>query len=171
MNGVEVLLASIKFTHGFAATVVGDCTPETLSKRVAGGNVNAIGAILAHAVGSEDFFVQRMMKNEPLIFVSGGWGAKTGINLPDQPQQSPDWTDGVKVDWATFMPYAQAVFASTESYIAGLSESDLDRVIEAPFGKQPLGAFLASIGTFHFTEHLGEIAALKGVQGLKGLPF
>jgi hypothetical protein len=31
--------------------------------------------------------------------------------------------------------------------------------------------FLATLGLYHLGEHSGEIAAIKGVQDMKGLPF
>jgi hypothetical protein len=35
----------------------------------------------------------------------------------------------------------------------------------------PVGGALANVLLWHVCNHSGEIAALKGVQGLKGLPF
>ena len=171
MNGAEILLASIKFNHQLTGAVCGDCTPETLAKPVGGSTINTAGTILAHAVLSEDFFVQAMMKHEPLIFASGGWAEKTGIPPTDRPMQTPEFASGVKLNMATFTPYMQAVFAATEAYIGGLSDADLDQEVDGLQGKTKLGLFLAGIGVFHLSEHLGEISALKGVHGLKGLPF
>ncbi len=171
MNGPDILLATIKFNHQLTGAVCGDCTADLMAKSVDGGTINTAGAILAHAVVSEDFFIQVMMKGQPLLFKSGGWEAKTGIAAPDRPMQTPEWSGALKLDPATFLPYMQAAFAATEEYVGGLSESDLDREIDGIQGKTKLGSFLAGIGAFHLAEHLGEISALKGVHGAKGLPF
>ncbi len=42
-----------------------------------------------------------------------------------------------------------------------------------PTGSGPVPAidYLATFGVVHVSEHAGEIAALKGVRGRKGLPF
>ena len=47
----------------------------------------------------------------------------------------------------------------------------MEKEINGPAGKQPLITILANVGVTHGAGHWGEIAALKGVQGLKGLPF
>ena len=169
MNGPAVLSASLGFAHQLTFAVVGDCTPETLARR-GEGTVESAGAILAHAIMSEDYFIQAMMQSKPLLYTSGGFDASLNLGT-DRPVQTPEWAAKIKLDMATFTPYMQAVFAATDAYVAGLSEADLDREVQGPTGKQGLGTFLAGIGVFHLTEHLGEIAALKGVQGLKGLPF
>ena len=38
-------------------------------------------------------------------------------------------------------------------------------------GTTPMVQYVSSIPVLHLASHWGEIAALKGVQGLKGLPF
>ncbi len=171
MNGPEVLLASMKFNHQMTMAIASDCPAEMLAKKVAGSTINPAGAILVHAVTDEDLFIQGMMQGKPPIMKSGGWEAKTGISMPASPMQTPDWANGVTIDPATFLPYAQAVFAATEAYIGSLSDSDLDREVDGLQGKTRMGDFLAGIGVFHLGEHLGEIGAIKGIHGLKGLPF
>lgn len=43
--------------------------------------------------------------------------------------------------------------------------------IKGATGEYPLGWALSVLIAQHAAAHSGEIAALKGVQGLKGLPF
>lgn len=171
MNGVEVLSASFKFHHQMANTVIGDCTPEMLKRRVEGGNIGTAGATIVHAIFAEDMFVQTILKGEATLAHSGAWAQKTGVNFPEAPRQTDEWVESVALDVAKFMPYVMAVFASSEAYIDSLKDADLDREVEF-FGRpQPLGQFLGTLGLYHLTEHMGEVAALKGVMGLKGLPF
>ena len=170
MNGTSVLASSLGFAHQLTSAVVGDCSPETLARRV-DGTIESAGSILAHAVISEDFFIQSMMQGEPLLYKSGGFASSLNLGDIERPVQTPEWAATIKLDMSTFTPYMQAVFAATDAFVAGLSETDLDREVQGPTGKQPIGAFLAGIGVFHLSEHLCEIAAIKGVQGLKGLPF
>ena len=170
MNGNKILAASIGIGHQLTLAVVSDCTPETLAKKV--GNIETAGSVLAHAIITEDFFIQKKLQDKELLYQTGGFAPKIGISLGDAgPQLSEAFAQSVKMDMATFMPYLQAVFAATDAYVAGLSEADLDREIDGPFGKQGVGEFIAGLVAFHLSEHLGEIAAIKGVQGLKGLPF
>ena len=67
-------------------------------------------------------------------------------------------------------PVYPAVRAETDAYLAGLTPEELDRKVTTFMGELPVGAVLALfIG--HQAHHLGEVSALKGAQGVKGLPF
>ncbi len=70
--------------------------------------------------------------------------------------------------------YAQAVYASTDEYLATLSENELDRTIdltEQNLGTWSLGAFLLTFVFGHVRDIMGEISALKGLRDLQGYPF
>jgi hypothetical protein len=72
----------------------------------------------------------------------------------------------------SFREYAKAVYAATDAYVAGLGPADLERKVDTGFvGEQTVGFVVGNILVWHVAEHNGEIAALKGAQGLKGLPF
>ena len=43
--------------------------------------------------------------------------------------------------------------------------------MQGPVGESTVGCMIVNILATHFPQHIGEIAALKGVHGLKGLPF
>ncbi len=66
--------------------------------------------------------------------------------------------------------YARDVRESSLAFISGLAADDLDRRVQTPLGEQCL-AFLIQLMSTHAAGHAGEIAAVKGMQGLKGLPF
>jgi len=64
------------------------------------------------------------------------------------------------------------VFAETDAYISSLTDEEMNREIETSFlGRQTVGQFLNGLTLHHMGLHTGEIATMKGVQGLKGLPF
>ena len=63
------------------------------------------------------------------------------------------------------------MYAATEAYLESLSDDDLAEEIDTFGGKQERARFLGTTCLWHVTSHQGEISALKGVQGLKGLPF
>ncbi len=48
---------------------------------------------------------------------------------------------------------------------------DLDREIETQFFGRKSAAWLLQLAGVHSVGHGGDIAAVKGMQGLKGLPF
>ena len=62
-------------------------------------------------------------------------------------------------------------YAATDAYLAGLPDADLERKVQGPAGDTTVGWMIAVVLGTHFPQHVGEIAALKGVHGLKGLPF
>lgn len=68
------------------------------------------------------------------------------------------------------MAYRDAVRAATDRYLADLTADELDRQIDLMGSQRPVADALA-IMVVHIATHAGEIAALKGTQGLKGLPF
>jgi DinB family protein len=170
MNAQEAVRQQLGFWHGVGGQVLGDCG-DALNSKLADAKVGSIASIYAHAVFAEDGIVNGMFQAKPLLFAEGGWAAKTGITPPNGPMQTPEWAAGVDMDLAKFQDYAKAVFAQTDAYLAALSDAEMERKIQGPVGETTIGWFLVNILGTHFPQHTGEIAALKGVQGLKGLPF
>jgi hypothetical protein len=170
MNAQEAVRQQLAFWHGIGGQVLGDCG-DALNKGLPGANVGSISSIYAHVVFAEDNIVNGMFQGKQPVYESGGWEAKIGVKQPGGPMQNADWAAGVKMDLAKFQEYAKEVFANTDAYLAGLSDAELDRKIQGPIGETTIGWFVVNILATHYPQHLGEIAALKGVQGLKGLPF
>ena len=143
-----------------------------LNKQVPGATVTSIASIYAHTVFAEDAIVNGMLQGKAPMFQSDGWEAKTGVSASGpQPSINAEWAKSVKMDFPKFQEYAKAVFANTDAYLAGLPDADLERKIQTPIGEQTVGWAVVSLLGTHFPQHAGEIAAVMGVQGLKGLPF
>jgi hypothetical protein len=170
MNAQEAIRQQLQFWHGISGQVMGDVA-DSLNKRVDNAKVGSISSIYAHSVFAEDNIVNGLFQGKPTLYDASGWEAKTGVKTPGGPMQNDDWAAGVKMELATFQDYAKAVFAHSDAYIAGLADAELDRKIQGPIGETTIGWFLVNILATHFPSHLGEIAALKGVHGQKGLPF
>ena len=172
MNAQQAVRAQLQFWHGIGAQVLGDCG-DALNEPVAAANIGSIGAIYAHTVFAEDSIVNMLLQGKPMLYRSAGWDAKLGVALPegDRPMQSEAWAAAVKLDLPKFQEYATAVFAQTDAYVAGLPDAELDRKVQGPIGETTVAFMLVTILATHYPQHLGEIAALKGVKGLKGLPF
>jgi len=172
MNVQESVRGQLGFWHGTLDSIMGDCTDEVTSKQLPDANITTIGAIYAHIVFSEDFLVQSLLQGKPTLYESDGWQAKVGMQAPGVPPAITDeWAKQVKVNDA-LKDYAKAVFAATDSYLANISDAELDREMDTKiFGTQKIGWVASTILGTHAPGHAGEIAALKGVQGLKGLPF
>jgi hypothetical protein len=93
--------------------------------------------------------------------------------MSEPPPENPpwdEWAGRVQVDLPSLRQYAQAVYASTDAYLASLSPADLDAAFQGFVGLETLGSFLTGLG-LHAGWHTGEISAIKGVQGNKGYPF
>lgn len=78
---------------------------------------------------------------------------------------------GVKCDVAALQPYKDAVYASVQSYLDGLTDAELDRGFDGPFGPTTVIDMLTNALIGNTLAHTGEISALKGVQGAQGYPF
>ena len=66
--------------------------------------------------------------------------------------------------------YGQAVRAAAEAYLARLTAEELERRVVLDGEEQPVGEVLAMV-VAHTLLHLGEVAALKGAHGARGLPW
>jgi len=171
MNAVDVLRAGFGQAHRMMEGAVGDCDEATLQYTGAAAVIGNIGAIYFHAVCDEDLMVHGMLQGKPTLHQSGGWETKLGLAMPG-PMQTLEWAKGLKLpNLAAVREYASAVYAATDGYLAGLSADDLDQEVEVFGQKQRRGHVLTGVLLWHAISHQGEISALKGVQGKKGLPF
>jgi uncharacterized damage-inducible protein DinB len=66
--------------------------------------------------------------------------------------------------------YQVVVRVELDFYLDALTPEELDRRVKFWTESDPVAAVLALLFG-HWTLHLGEMAALKGVFGSKGLPF
>ncbi len=85
-----------------------------------------------------------------------------------------DWTKNVKVDLKALREYAQAVYKDAENYVAGLTDSDLDKPLDmtnAGLGQKTFAWGITNLVIGHLHDMTGEVSVLKGIQGLKGYPF
>lgn len=131
--------------------------------------VNPISATFVHLVSAEDFFIQRLFQGKPLLWETGGWGEKTG--LPNPPGRGMwDEVRELKLTLAPWLAYHQALHELTDEYVANLTDEELERKVPFAGGERTIAEMLTGL-ILHTMGHAGEIAALKGLQGVKGLPF
>ena len=132
------------------------------------GTANTISATVVHFLEGEDKFINSNILGKTRVWETGNWSEKTGVkNLPGFGR---DWSDFKKTRVALqpVLDYKAAVWAATDAFLANLKEEDLDRMI--PFaGREITVAEMLQLCISHSLGHNGEIAALKGVQGAKGL--
>lgn len=165
------MASGFRWAHNVLNMVMEDCTTEALHYKVPGSTINPIAAIYVHAVYAEDSLVNRRIRGQTSIWERGGWQEKTGVEIAGS-SSDPNWAERLRLDPARFKPYADAVFAEIEAYVSNLTDEEMNREIETSFlGRQSVGQHLNGLTLHHMSLHTGEIATLKGVQGLKGLPF
>lgn len=138
-------------------------TAEQAVWKLPGSAANPIGVTFLHAYFSEDEAVHRLME-KPSVFESGGWRERLGYD-------AAGWSIEGRPDPAAMLAYAEAVAPDTKEYLSSLKPEDLEREIDTPRGRRPLVLRLGVYLVYHKFQHMGDIAALLGCQGVKGLPF
>jgi len=129
------------------------------------GTCNPVAKNHVHALTAVDFFLNFLAQGKAPLWQPVA--AATGL-----PQNSLEiWKFDGKVPLDAIASYGQQVRQSALDYVATLSDADLDRELDTRvFGTQNVG-FLLQLAGMHTVGHTGDMAALKGLQGLKGLPF
>jgi hypothetical protein len=167
MNGVQAEKETLALVHEYLQAAFDGCEGEVLTRMVPGATVGPIGAIYLHAISAEDWAVQQLIQGKPKIADTGGWFARLGMEQTGD----PDWSKA-NMDLAAMEEFRKAVHSATDAYLNSITDADLDREIDW-FGRAThnIAWVLADVVHAHVSVHAGEIAALKGVMGLKGLPF
>jgi hypothetical protein len=172
MTSQALLRQQLTGYHDILEQTIADCPQDALDKNLPGATITSIGSIYAHLVLSEDGIVHGMLQGKPPIYKAQNWALRTGVQMPDPAGLNPEWARSVRMKVPAFREYAKAVYAATDAYVTGLSDADLERKVQTGFiGEQTVGFVITNVLGWHAAQHTGEIAALKGVQGLKGLPF
>ena len=168
---VEYLRGQFQQAHGWLEGTMEGVTNEVAQKQP-GGKATGIGAQYGHVVASEDGMINGLLRGAAPVMATSRAG-RTGLSvLPPGDEKWGDWARDVQVEIDTLRSYAQDTFAATDSYLASLSDGDLARPIDLSFiglGVQNVG-FTLNILLSNVHNHCGEIACLKGLQGLKGYP-
>ena len=171
MDSRAAVRQQLAMWHPIVDQIVGECSPEALTEMLPGATIGPIAAIYAHIVSAEDAIVQGMLQGKAPLYQAEDWAAKIGIDYSETPTQTLEWAKGVRLDPATFRPYAEAVYQATDAYLAGVSDTELARTAQTPIGEQTHEWMIVNVLGTHLPQHMGEIAALRGVHGHKGLPF
>jgi hypothetical protein len=172
MDAISLLKQQIDMSHETVEGTVADLTPE-ICNQSPGGKAHPIGATYAHMTMSEDFIINMIIRgSSPLLM--GEWAGKTGVSEPP-PAPGGDvfgWANRVQVDIPKTQEYAKAVYKATQDYVSTLSPEDLTREVDVPgFPKTNVSFWISVAAVVHPANHVGEISAMKGIQGLKGYAF
>ena len=133
------------------------------------GTANAIRTSLLHLIATEDYYVQKIILGNLRIWELQGWSQKTGLSAP--PSASRGWEEiqNANLAFEPVLAYAQSVSDAISEYVNNLVPEDLDRQVELYGRQRPIAEVLIRL-FMHSAVHVGEIAAVRGFQGVKGLP-
>lgn len=162
----ESFLYALNDAHRMGDIALEDLTPE-VAHFDAGGTTNTIAQLMAHLTIGEDGGFNRMLKGGERLIDTNGWAQKAGIPL----ERGAVWGKEWRLDIDAFREYREAVKQSAVNYIETMDLADLDKEVEAFNGPRPVHNIIQIIVVNHMLGHAGEISTLKGIQGLKGLPF
>ena len=164
MNAVTYAKQGLERTFGLFNQIADGMTPDQYNW-APGGTANAIGKTHVHAMTSVDFFINGILAGSELRWKA--FAAEQG--LPANPMEIWGFSGDVSLD--AMREYSKAVQQSALEHVGGLTDDDLDREVETPFFGKQTAAFMIGLTGIHVMGHGGDISAVKGLQGLKGLPF
>ena len=162
-----------------------DLTLEQVNHREREG-VLSIAFSLAHVIGGQDRRVAQLLDKGPVLWESGGWGAKVGYG-GELPQRGTPMSVAEAIqfkDWKAWREYQAAVFARTGSAIANTPLERFDEVLMTDRPAAMNGSFLYAFvpsGPIrileaaeaylyqHASRHLGEIEHARALVGLGGV--
>src|SRR3954462_2513506 len=141
--------------------------PDQLTARV-GPEANTIAWLAWHLTRVQDDHVAEVAGREQ-VWTAEGWAERFG--LPFDPSAtgygfSPDGGAAVRVDSADLLlDYAAAVHARTAEFLDGLTDDDLDRIVDRRWDPPvTLGVRLGSV-LGDDLQHVGQAAYARGQLG------
>jgi uncharacterized damage-inducible protein DinB len=165
MNHAELLADAFGRVKESVHETVEGLTPEEIGARIDPGG-NSVGWLIWHLTRVQDDHVAEVAGREQL-WTSGGWRERFGLPLePDATGfgDTPAQVARIQVtDPSVLTGYYDAVHDATLDYVAGLSEADLDRIVDERWDPPvSLGVRLVSVVNDD-TQHVGQAAFLRGV--------
>ena len=167
----QVLINRFKMGFDTIDYTIADLSNEELHHIWPDSQLGTPASIFLHVAWVEDLVINQMLQGKESVYAGQNWAAKMPDAAVHNGPSTFEWAWSVKApDAATLIAYAAAVRPTLISYIEGLSDEDLDRIIPSFLGETPQSDILSYL-IWDLANHTGEIAALRGVAGKKGLPF
>ncbi|MBI1885904.1 MAG: DinB family protein [Chloroflexi bacterium] len=172
MDVLELLRYQVKGTYAWLEMTLSDVTEEQANWKPP-GVANSIGAVYAHLMITADFDLNSRMYGTIPVVASE---FKGNVGLSEMHLGGFDWHDWaarLRVDWEGLRRYGQAVRRCLEGRVDSLTMDELEWPVD--MSAHGLGTWKGlDIYTLHGIDHPrlhgGEIACLKGLQGVIGWP-
>ncbi len=172
MTLVSHLREQLRDAYGYFLGAVANLAPEQAAWQPP-GIAHPVGAIYAHLIISTDSVLHMFCQNIPPLLATH-FAGKTGISDSDWAKSATlEWRKSVRVDLKQLRGYADAVYRAADDYLAALADADLASLRDLSmvgFGSKSVEWIAARLLIGHTDNITGEIAAVKGLQGLQGYP-
>ena len=171
MSTIDFIRGSMRQMHATYRDAIADVSADQLHWR-ANDNGCSIAFVLWHYYRTEDNIIQFVLQHKPTVWLDGGWDQKFGLHRTGQGTgMSLQDAQALRIESKEdFMTYMEAVAQATEGYLAGLDDAALEqKTIVKPLGEMPVLNAIGNMCLTHGFTHLGEIAHLRGLQGLRGM--
>jgi hypothetical protein len=173
MDAIELIRYEIRRTWEWLDVTVSDITEEQANWNPP-GLANSIAATYAHTIFAADEDFNQIYSGGKMLLRTT-WADRCGLSeLPPQ-EGEWDWSAWgrrMTMDLEAFRGYANAVWQTIEGFMERVTYEDLRR--EFDMSLWDLGTWTGfdffSLHMHHPRIHGGEIATLKGLQGLPGWP-
>jgi uncharacterized damage-inducible protein DinB len=167
MRTPELLLYAYDQVQETLRAAVRGLTADQLGHRIA-PDANPIGWLAWHLLRVQDDHVADVAGTEQ-VWTAEGWAGHFGLPVDDAATgygMSDDEVDAVRVPSADLLlGYSRAVHARSAEFLRGLSDDDLDRVVDTRWDPPvTLGVRLVSVLSDDL-QHLGQAAYVRGLLG------
>ena len=167
MDAKDILTDAAQRSTEVCRQLLEDLTPEEANRKPAEGT-NPITWLIWHIAREQDAQVAELNGGDE-VWVSGGWADRFGLDLPTESMgfgHSSSDVDKVRVtDLSLLRGYLDAAAAATANYLASLSQSDLDDVVDEQWDPPVTrGARLVSV-IDDAAQHAGQAAYVRGLLG------
>lgn len=164
MTSAEVLTDAFARIRADVHRVLDGLAREQLAARL-DSDANSIGWLIWHLTRIQDDHVAGVAGTEQ-VWTSAGWADRFGLPLDPADHgygHTSDQVASVVVDAEPLAAYYDAVHAVTLAYIAGLTDADLDRIVDERWDPPvTLGVRLVSVIHDDVT-HSGQAAFIRGI--------
>ena len=167
MRSRDLLLHAYDQIQGTLRRALDGLTAEQLTARV-GPEANTIAWLAWHLVRVQDDHVAEVAGREQ-VWTADGWASRFDLPFDDDATGygfGPDDVAAVRVESPQLLlDYAAAVHARTAEFLRGLTDDDLDRIVDERWDPPvTLGVRLVSVLSDDL-QHIGQAAYLRGLLG------
>lgn len=169
MRGAELLVDAFGRIRETVHGVVDGLTPTQLTYRV-DDDANSIAWLVWHLTRVQDDHVSDVAETDQ-AWTAEGWADRFGLPFDAAATgygHTSDDVAAVKVSAELLSGYHDAVHARTRSFVEGLSDADLDRIVDESWTPAvSLGVRLVSVINDD-CQHVGQAAFARGIVERRG---